>query len=203
MDILEWWWNLPKHTLNLNTPVITHFLVRPAKHAIFSNWLWLHLVGAALHSPLEKPEWLLLPEENVVDHHAKCHSGVRTIFMYLTLTPATLSMSKVIATFPNRLTNSRNFWHTLQRSIKFVQLSHLIANFSCRCNCNWIATTLYNHLVMPYKPWQKLSPLANPKRAQHAKDNFVMTQWWPFYILHSLLSPTTFLRSFCSHWSPL
>ncbi|KAF7979006.1 hypothetical protein HWV62_43967 [Athelia sp. TMB] len=56
MSNLEWWWNLPKHTLNFDT-----------RYNIFP-------VGAALHTLFNKNEWLLVPEDSVVDHYFnRCH----------------------------------------------------------------------------------------------------------------------------------
>ncbi|KZP17464.1 hypothetical protein FIBSPDRAFT_933985 [Athelia psychrophila] len=58
MDNLEWWWNLPKVPLNLDT-----------RYNIFP-------LGLRLHTLLNKVEWLLIPEATVVDHyHAKCCEG--------------------------------------------------------------------------------------------------------------------------------
>ncbi|KAF7979007.1 hypothetical protein HWV62_43969 [Athelia sp. TMB] len=56
MSNLEWWWNLPKHTLNFDT-----------RYNIFP-------MGAAFHTLFDKNEWLLVPEESVVEHYfGRCH----------------------------------------------------------------------------------------------------------------------------------
>ncbi|KZP27458.1 hypothetical protein FIBSPDRAFT_853361, partial [Athelia psychrophila] len=58
MDSLEWWWNLPNKSLNLDT-----------RYNIFP-------LGSTLYALLDKPEWLLIPDATVVDYyHAKCHQG--------------------------------------------------------------------------------------------------------------------------------
>ncbi|KAF7983060.1 hypothetical protein HWV62_23957 [Athelia sp. TMB] len=55
MSNLEWWWNISKNTLNFDT-----------RHNIFP-------LGTALHILFSKNEWLLLPEEHVVDsYYTKC-----------------------------------------------------------------------------------------------------------------------------------
>ncbi|KZP32848.1 hypothetical protein FIBSPDRAFT_1036478 [Athelia psychrophila] len=56
MDNLEWWWNIPKNTLNLDT-----------RYNIFP-------LASGLHGLFDKHEWLLLPEENTINYyHEKCH----------------------------------------------------------------------------------------------------------------------------------